>query len=291
MNEDIFFLLKEASRELKVVSSSPFFESQCLLSSVENCLMEDLLFKKQVSSQSKKKFLNQVKLRKTGCPLDYLLGKREFFKCFFHVGEGVFLPRKETEQMVALVLKYWKNKSFKGVDFGSGTGCIPIALAKESEGARFLAVEKSKQAFLFLKKNQKAFQMEKRVFICHKSVEAVTAQDMISFLKEAPDVITANPPYICKKDKELDLSVKDFEPATALFSDHEGVFHIYSWFQKAMELLKPGGMYIFEIGYSQGEKVCDFLNSQKEISSYKVYKDFQGWDRTVICFKKAGKMQ
>ena len=78
--------------------------------------------------------------------------------------------------------------------------------------------------------------------------------------------------------------VKLFEPPLALFSQEDGIAHIYSWFDKAMNLLQKNGIYIFEFGFRQSDKVKTFLDNQKV--SYKLHKDLLGWNRVAFCVKK-----
>ena len=101
------------------------------------------------------------------------------------------------------------------------------------------------------------------------------------------DLITANPPYIDIKDNSIQPEVYLYESPLALFSDKKGLGHIISWFETAMKLLKPNGLYIFEFGWNQEEDVIKFLNSQKQIDTYTILKDQLGHPRIAVCFKKA----
>ena len=103
----------------------------------------------------------------------------------------------------------------------------------------------------------------------------------------APDLITANPPYIDPKYKSIQKEVYLYESPLALFSDKKGLGHIISWFEKAMELLKPKGIYIFEFAWNQKEQITEFLNSQTKIDSYSILKDQLGHPRIAVCFKKS----
>ena len=103
----------------------------------------------------------------------------------------------------------------------------------------------------------------------------------------APDIITANPPYVAAGDKALDPSVCLYEPPLAFFSDRDGMGHIVSWLDKAMDILSPGGACIFEFGCSQSGRVQELLTSRRRfISSSKILKDRAGRDRAALCFKR-----
>ena len=179
-----------------------------------------------------------------------------------------------------------KEKSFRGVDFGAGTGCVALTLALENPSARFVAVESAASARPYLEKNRAKWKMEQRVDILNKDVRRVQLNDIKAFLGGGPNIITANPPYIDRDDGFLEDSVRRFEPPSALFSGKKGLAHIYSWAEKAFDLVCSGGVYIFEIGCFQALPVKNFLDEKKELKSYKIHKDLQGRDRVAVCVKK-----
>ena len=135
-----------------------------------------------------------------------------------------------------------------------------------------------------LKKNRRFYGLTRRLKILEQDVCKLEKKPLISFLSGLPDLIVANPPYIKEKDDMLTREVRLFEPPLALFSSDEGMAHIYTWFDKAMNLLEKGGGYVFEFGYNQNDKVKRFLNRQK--IDYKLHKDSLDWDRVAVCIKK-----
>ena len=278
--------IKKGCKELKEVASSPLLESQYLLSSVLNVPLTALHLKENqdLSPDSQKEFLKKIQLRKKGSPIAYITGEKEFFKRRFYVGPGVFIPRPETEGLVEAALSL--KGALKGVDFGAGSGCLALSLAMERPDSRFIAVESDPPAYAYLKKNQTEWKMNQKVKTLNQDVNLLTLEQVEPFLKGRPNVIVANPPYVDPNDGQLEDSVKQFEPPAALFSNNEGLAHIDSWFSKAMELLPSGGVYIFELGYSQGEKVRNFLDEKNQLKGYKIYKDLQGWERVAVCAKK-----
>ena len=284
---DVVEILSAGRTELKQVSKNPLFESQYVLSSLLNIPSGELYFKKHsvLSPKTKTEFFKKIQLRKNHQPLAYITGREEFFSRRFDVGPGVFIPRPETEQLVELTLSL-KYKPLRGVDFGAGSGCVALSIAVERPQSRFVAVENSSSALPFLKKNQAKWNLKNRVQILNKDVFHLNLKDVELFLGGPPNVITANPPYIDRNDKDLEDSVRNFEPPSALFSENGGLAHIYSWFSKAMKLLDPGGVYIFEIGHSQKGEIQNFLSKQKELKSFKIHKDIQRRNRVVFCMKK-----
>ena len=115
---------------------------------------------------------------------------------------------------------------------------------------------------------------------------ATNSREKKSHKNSLPSLIVANPPYIDPKDLSLSRTAYLFDPPLALFSDKAGMGHIVSWFKKAMELLGPKGIYIFELGWNQEERVREFLSRQTKLNSYKIYKDEGGNPRLAVCVKK-----
>ena len=180
-------------------------------------LMEDLLGlqrrpevsvpEKELSSEEEEKLFFAAKKREEGYPLQYLIGNWEFFGRKFFVGEGVLIPRPETELLCEVVLKHYsRSMPPKIIDLCSGSGCIAITLAKEVQGAEVTALELYDSAFGYLERNN----------ILHGNcVKTVKGDALIPF--GSFDCIVSNPPYITGEEmKELQTEVT-FEPETALF--------------------------------------------------------------------------
>ena len=275
-------LLKQGRDNLQAQCKQEGRQAEFLLASLTRFSVTDLYLRSHepVSPKLACCFLEKIDQIKQGFPLDYLLGEREFYGSFFHVGEGVFLPRQETELIVDEVLQLGLA-SINGVDFGSGTGCLPISICQKHKQAKFFAIEKQAQALKYLKKNIQSFKLSSQITALNKDVASFCTNS------KSINVVTANPPYIDFNDPHISSSVKQFEPHAALFSKEGGLFHIRSWFAKAMEILSPLGWYIFEIGWQQAKEVRSFLDVQTQLTGYKILKDQQGYERVIVCQKKA----
>ena len=274
-------IINKASVDLKGISSRPFIESQWILSSVLQKPLSDI-YQNFLSRDQKEIFFKKVRERKQGWPLAYILKEVYFFDHAFYIEPGVFIPRPESEKIIlevlALDLPY-----LKAIDFGAGSGALCLTLLKKIPQSQFIAIELSSPSLKCLKINRKKFNLEERLHILHKDVSSVELENIKVLLKEKPNLIVSNPPYIRPQDKNLQQQVRNFEPPLSLFSCEEGMSHIYTWFYKAMELLAKNGVYCFEFGYDQGEKVRQFLN--KESCTYKIVKDEQGLERMAVCRK------
>ena len=226
----------------------------------------------ELSNEEEGLFLELMEKRKTGYPLQYILGEWEFYGIALRVGEGVLIPRADTEALVdlALSLDVIKNGGAKLLDLCSGSGAIPIAISKNASLARADAVELSEKAYFYLKENSKG------------TILCPILEDCLSFCpRTCYDVITCNPPYISFSERKSLKRELDFEPEMALTAKDEGLYFYKQIARRYKSYLNKGGYLIFEIGYNQKESVQNILleNGYKSVSTIK---DLGGNDR--VCF-------
>ena len=190
-----------------------------------------------------------VHRRSQGEPLAYILGTKDFYKAQFAVGPQVLIPRPETELMVETALEKFSvvNQPLQMADFGAGTGCIGISILLERPMAKLVAIENSVEAQSFLKKNITTYLLDTRVTIYAGTVESFHRAQRF-------DLIVANPPYIAWGDPNVMGAVYQFEPHEALYADEDGLGAIRRWAKKSVELLKPEGVLLIEIGAGQDEQ-------------------------------------
>ena len=279
-------LIQKAKKELKSVSPKAYQESLWILSDCLNLPVNQIFLEKNpISSKQEKDFWLKIQKRKKAIPLEYILKEKFFFKHKFYIKESVFIPRLETETLVKWLCKNIpKNKDLKFVDFGAGVGTVALSVLSHFPKSKCHSVEIHQKSIECLLKNSLNFNLQDRLYLLKKEVSKIQAEDL--FFSTAPDLITANPPYIDPKDTSLHPEVYLYEPPLALFSDKKGMGHIISWCEKALELLKPNGIYIFEFGWNQKKQIIEFLNKQPKINSYKILSDQLGHPRIALCFKK-----
>ncbi|MCK6596865.1 MAG: peptide chain release factor N(5)-glutamine methyltransferase [Bdellovibrionaceae bacterium] len=227
-----------------------------------------------------------VKRRSQGEPLAYIVGEKEFYKSTFKVTPAVLIPRPETETLVELAIEFLGNLSLdktedlKVLDLASGSGCIGISLAKEYPQAQIFAVEKSAEAIDILRQNANSIlETETQSRFTSLLVDAENSEQILGQIGSSFDLIISNPPYIEKNDPELSGEVLKFEPSMALFADERGLYFILSWAKKYFQALKPKGIFLFEIGYKQGEELKSRVNEWQLYSKIEVLKDLSGKDR------------
>ena len=188
-------------------------------------------------------------------PLQYLTGVAPFRYLEIQVGPGVLVPRPESELLVEAVLQHIANlpAPVSVIDLGAGSGALSLAIATEAPTARVIAVEKSPEALVWLKKNVSVIAENVRV------VEGDVA-DVLPGVK--CDVVIANPPYI-PDSQHLPRDVAGFEPHIALFGGPTGMELPRIFIQAAARLLKPAGVLVIEHTEEQaiaiaGELAVDF---------------------------------
>lgn len=233
---------------------SPALEAACIVRSVYGADKMELLVNKPVDdSEEKREMLSEILNRRiAGEPLQYLVGEWEFYGFPFLVGEGVLIPRSDTEALVEAALERISGNA-SVCDLCSGSGCVAVALKKLRPEADVAAAELYDDAFEYLKRNIELNKAE------IKALKAdVTDASHCSALGGF-DVVTANPPYLTKQDMESLQREVSFEPRTALFGGDDGL-EMYRKITKLWsEKIKPGGWLIYEIGAGQHDAVAEIL--------------------------------
>lgn len=221
--------------------------------------------------------------RKSGEPLQYILGEWEFFGLPFAVGEGVLIPRQDTETLVETAADFLKKRNADdrlAADLCAGSGCVGIALAKLF-GAKVKSYELSERAFGYLKNNIALNDIS-------GSVEPIYADILTDeTIDNAPvfDLVVSNPPYLTAKDMTgLQEEVKH-EPKMALFGGEDGLDFYREIACRWTRKLKSGGMLAVEHGIGQESEVSA-LFEQNGLSDIKCIKDACGISRVVCGIRK-----
>lgn len=217
-----------------------------------------------------------IKQRAAHRPLQYILGEWEFMGLPFFVGEGVLIPRGDTEILVETVLAVAAKESLpRMVDIGCGSGCIAISLAHYG-GIEMIGLDISLKALAFAEKNGQRNQV---------SVKWLES-DLFSALPKAYfgalDAIVSNPPYIPRQVvATLEEEVRLFEPENALDGGIDGLDFYRRIIKESVLWLRDGGYLFFEIGYDQGQAVR-LLMEEAGFFSCRVNQDLAGLDRVVF---------
>jgi len=261
--ESFFYLILEAKHQLKRIDLA--LQPDLTFSEVElvvwNSILADL--KKEI-------------------PVQYLLGKTNFYGLDFEVNENVLIPRPETEELVEWIMqdcsKREMTNNFSILDIGTGSGCIPISLKKQLPQAKVSAIDVSEKALEVAKGNAKLNGVEVN-FILQNILETAN-------LLESYDVIVSNPPYVRNLEKqEIKNNVLEYEPHLALFvADDDALIFYRKIGTLALKSLRPNGKLFFEINQYLGKETVDLL---KDLGFQKVElrKDIYGNDRMILALK------
>ncbi len=197
-------------------------------------------------------FKNLIDQRRSGRPIAYLTGEREFWSRNFSVSPDVLIPRPDTELLIELSLALIpSDKPCKIIDLGTGSGIIGITLAAERAQAQVLATDLSVTALAVAKRNAKHHRIDNINFLQSSWFTAVTENDF--------DLVISNPPYIADNDVHLQQGDVRFEPISALVSPENGLQDIRLLAEQGRSHLKPGGQLLVEHGYDQQTPVQDIF--------------------------------
>lgn len=240
----------------KAKIESYVFESKCIIQHVFNINFNQLLLNgnQMVDEKLLHKISDIVKKRSSGYPLQYILGEWEFYGFKFLVGEGVLIPRQDTETLVEYIISVANSiKNPRILDLCSGSGCIAITLEKMLPTSTVCAVEFSKEALNYLTQNIKLNNSNVTVF-----EGDVLNKDFTNYFENF-DIIVSNPPYLTKNDIcNLQEEVKH-EPNLALFGGDDGLQFYTSISKIWKKCLKQNGIISYEIGIGQENDVANIL--------------------------------
>ena len=283
-------------KELLRAAFSQFEKNQIATVDAELLLAHLLgVSRKQIHSQSIElseserekitlEFNDLIQQRLLGRPVQYITGSAAFRYLELEVGEGVLIPRPETELIVDRVIGHLSSQpdrenSKSIIELGAGSGAISIAIATEAslKGLKvsLVAVEKSAAAAKWLNKNIAKYDLPIRVVV----------EDVSTALPDIKaDLVVANPPYI-PNDEKLPIEVENFEPEMALRGGAVDGMQIPKLFiDAATRLLKSGGFFITEHHEKQGELIRGVL--ARDFLPAQTHADLTGRDRFTSAIKR-----
>lgn len=205
-----------------------------------------------------------------GYPLQYAIGKWNFYGLDLLVDKRALIPRYETEILVDLIINDNSNNK-KILDIGTGSGAISLALSKNLKDSKIIGVDISKNAIDLANENKIKLNINNVEF---------KESDIFSNIDEKFDIIVSNPPYINKEDfGKLDNKLY-YEPQNALYGGEDGLYFYKKIIKNAKNFLNKNGKIYLEIGYNQKDSISDLLEEYgyKQIKSYK---DFNDFDRII----------
>ena len=224
---------------------------------------------------------------KSGEPIQYILGKAEFYDLEFEIGKGALIPRPETEELIDWILKsYHKESSLRILDIGTGSGCIAITLAHNLPHSTVYAIDVELNAIYWAEQNAKKHKLNNITTLHQDVLCPIDSWDKT--LTQTPiDIIVSNPPYIPIKDIDsIDINVKGYEPHSALFvPNNDSLLFYRSIAISALNLLNIGGELYFEIYELFSSEIIAML-SDLGYKDIEIRDDINSKPRMCRCVKR-----
>ncbi len=198
-----------------------------------------------------------IKELKSYKPIQYILGKTQFYNLTFIVAPGILIPRPETEELVDWIIADNNNHFQEIADIGTGSGCIAISLAKNLNKSFIYALDNSPDALSITRRNSKLNNVE--IHISHFDIFNKQKQ-----IDQIFDIIVSNPPYVTLKEKQsMHPNVLNYEPGEALFvPDNDPLIYYRAIIDFAQTHLKKGGKLYFEINENFGKETAILLEEK-----------------------------
>ena len=215
-----------------------------------------------------------IKQRLIRYPLQYIIGRWNFFGREYFVGPGVLIPRSDTETLIDVCLESLKEKSNPRVlDLCAGTGCIGITISGERPDTDVTLVEKYDEALSFTNKN-----------VEHNNADVKIIKGDVLNTEGADglyDLIVSNPPYITSADMLVLQPEVKFEPSTALEGGEDGLVFYRHISKEYKKHLANKGVLAFEVGINEADDVAEIMK-QNGFIDVKTRKDYCDVERVVF---------
>lgn len=264
-------------------SDSPRLDAEILLAHARSCSRVELYtaYASVPSDDERVAFREMVRRRGSGMPVAQIVGYREFYSLSFRVSEATLIPRPETEHLIVEAIDCANAMgSFESnpwiADLGTGSGVIAITLAKHLPHSKIVATDISVDALQIAKWNAEKHGVSER--------SDFVQSDLLSEVSQPQDfsLICSNPPYITEDEySELDRSVRDFEPKTALVSGPKGTEIIERVIELCCDRLMSGGWCIVEMSPMIADSAMAIAEEAGIFAELKFVKDLAGHRRLL----------
>lgn len=240
--------------------------------SIDGTGFHEIILHQHLNTVEQKKFNDCIEKYHKGTPIEYILGKCNFYGLDFAVNDSVLIPRIDTEILVENAIKFIGEQKINVLELCTGSGCIAVSLAKHCKNIEILAVDISTDALEVCKTNIAKHKLESRII-----------PENCDALKQIPngsfDLLIANPPYIESNTiTNLEYSVKNFEPHLALDGGSDGLIFYRAIFNYLKNKQIPA---FLEIGFNQ-EDAITILGEEFGIKT-QIIKDYAQNPRVCIC--------
>lgn len=232
------------------------------------------------------RFRRYIRRRKTGEPIAYILGHKEFYGLDFFVNKNVLVPRPETEQLVEWGIDFIKNYGLpttdyrlKVLDMGTGSGCIVIALSVICNllSVSYYASDISARALAVAKKNAKKLNAQNITFLKSNLFSSPRLKSKVF------DLIVANLPYVPRSFK-IDKSVS-LEPSDAIFANNNGTSIIKKFLDQVKDHFTTNGLILLELDPRNARTIKNYARDCFPRTKIELKKDLAGLNRYLLIKK------
>jgi release factor glutamine methyltransferase len=252
-------------------SRSPRLDAELLLAHALQCSRMEIYtrYHDVAGEEERQRFRELVRKRSEGCPVAYLVGRKEFYSLSLEVNPAVLIPRPATETLVMECLKLARDITAPRIlDIGTGSGNIAIAVARNKPDAPVTATDISPESLEVARRNASANKVAERIrFLQGDLFQPISQGERFQF-------IVSNPPYVSDDEwNRLEVNVRDYEPRSALQAGAEGLDIIERLIREAPPFLEPGSYLMFEIAPGQEEAVRRLLESVQGLKAGNTFLD------------------
>lgn len=263
----------------------PRLDAEVLLAHAVGCKRIDLYgirFGESATPEVRQRYRELIRRRLEGCPVAYLVGKKEFFGLEFEVSPAVLIPRPDSELLVIEARSIaQKLDAPRILDVGTGSGALAIALAKNLPAAQVAAIDQSSDALKVARANADK----------HAAAVRFLHGDLFAPLDRADrfQIILCNPPYIPTEEiQKLAPGVRDFEPRAALDGGPDGFALFDRLLAESGKHLAPGGHLLIEIGSPQEKPARAKIERLADFELAATIKDYSGHPRVLKMRRRPG---
>jgi release factor glutamine methyltransferase len=225
------------------------------------------------------RYRDVIAARSQRVPLQHLIGTVAFGPVLLHVGPGVFIPRPETEAILAWATAQRLAARPVIVDVCTGSGALAVALAQHRPAARIIGIDDSAAALEYARRNAEGSAVQ----LVHADVSAA---GLLSELDGQVDLVVANPPYV-PDGALLEPEVTQHDPHHAVFGGPDGMELIFAVVAHAGRWLRPGGLFAVEHDDTTSAQTVELITSTRLFGDVVARQDLAGRPRFVTARKRS----
>ena len=269
----IALAIREAAEALAGCSDTPRLDAELLMAHMLGVSRSELLLRHMKDSPPPPGYAHLIVRRMGHEPVAYITGIQEFYGLDFIVTPDVLIPRGDSEVLVEAALSAGPNAR-RVLDCGTGSGALLLAVLHGLSAAEGVGIDRSEAALVVACSNAEALGLAHRTRMIAADWHQPGWADALGQF----DLILANPPYV-EDDADLSPSVRDHEPAVALFAGPEGLDDYRILVPQLPALLAPGGVALVEIGATQADAVSAIADAAR--LSARLHRDLAGRPRVL----------